>query len=94
METNLELVRECLTLIGRIGARGVSSPDPERVRDTLMELTYALDHARNAKGYAIGGFDTNCRLASLHQELDFIDSTSEPITPEAILKDSPRNTFN
>jgi len=94
METNIELVKECLTLISRIAARGVSSPDPESVWDTLMEMTYALDHACDAKGYAVGGFDTNCRLTSLHHELDFIDSTSEPMTPEAILKDSPRNTFN
>jgi hypothetical protein len=94
METDLELVKKCLTLISRIAARGASSPDPDHVRYTLLELTYALDHARKAKGYSVDDFDTDCRLASLHQELDFIDSTSEPMTAEMILKYSSRNTFN
>jgi hypothetical protein len=90
METDLELVKKCLTLISRIAARGASSSDPDHVLYTLMELAYALDHARKAKGYRLVDFD----IEFLHQELDFTDSTSEPMTAEMILKYSSRNTFN
>ena len=94
MEPNLELVRKCLTLISRIAARGACSPIPQHVRDTLMEVTYALDRARNLIRSYIPDFDDDCRLESLHKTLDDIDSTSEPMTAHLILKYLSRNTLN
>jgi hypothetical protein len=42
MKTNLEKIRECLTLVGRIAARGALSSDKQQVVDTLMELAYVI----------------------------------------------------
>ena len=82
VDNNLDLVRRCLTIISRIAARGASSPDPDHVRDTLFELSHALQKcsydARTLEPPAsLGGF---YRLLKLHQDLDFIDSTSTGYT--------------
>jgi hypothetical protein len=42
MDDDLELVKRYLTLISRIAARGASSPDPDHIRDTLLEVCFAL----------------------------------------------------
>jgi hypothetical protein len=96
MGKDLELVRKCLTLISRIAARGASSPDPAHVRDTLMELTYALERESDwtqplaARVRPSSGRD----LERLHGELDFIDATSQPLAANLILKCASRSTWN
>lgn len=88
---DIELVRKCLTLISRIAARSAASPDPEHVDDTLMELEYALRKSPFGTGTTGNRADD---LARLHQELDFIDSTSQGFTARDILKYAVRNTWN
>jgi hypothetical protein len=91
IDEKLELTRKCLTLISRIAARSAASPDPEHVHDTLMELDYALrksPHGPKKTGNHV--YDLN----RLHQELDFIDSTSQEFTAYDVLKYATRNTWN
>ena len=91
MDKKLELTRKCLALINRIAGRAAASPSPEHVRDTLMELHDALlkspygdertgNHARD--------------LDVLHDQLDFIDSTSQELTARDVLKFALRSTWN
>jgi hypothetical protein len=87
VEKDLELVRRCLTLISRIAARGACSTDDEHVFDTLMELRVALHNPRVSP-------TKHQDIERVHHELDFIDSTSQPLMAELILKCSTRSTWN
>lgn len=91
-EDNTEIARECLTLINRIAARAAASPDVEHVADTLMELYYAL---KQSQQHAIEGANPGRRnLMRTHEELDFIDSTSQGLTAREVLKYAIRSTWN
>ena len=91
MKQELELTRQCLTLISRIAARAAASPDSEHVQDTVMELEYAMSkspYGANQTGHHLRD------LEQLHQELAFIDSTSQEFTARDVLKYAIRNTWN
>jgi hypothetical protein len=95
MEDNLQQVRKCLTLISRIAARGACSPLPEHVRDTLFELIYALDARRGWPEPTAHEMTSNeRRVQRLHDELDEIDATSQPLQASLILEYSVRSTWN
>ena len=64
MDNNVWLQKRCLTMISRIATRASYSFDPQRLRDTLMELGDALQNPIDGQELQI------C------QQLDFIDSTS------------------
>src|SRR5579862_886 len=88
MNENLDLVRRCLTLVSRIAARGASSPDHEHVSDTLFELSFALERHPYSAGtlrppVSLKGIYF---LQKLHEELDYIDSTSQGYTALDFLK--------
>ena len=95
MEDTLDLVKKCLTLISRIAARGARSPDSEHVHDTLFELGYVLTPL-GPRFDVFTDKEPNHKpaLLRLHDDLDFIDSTSEPLTAELVLKYSARSTWN
>ena len=94
MEDNLTLVRRCLTLISHIAARGARSTDEEHVHDTLYELAGAMAELGSLKVGAYEATNHTGNLKRVHDELDFIDSTSEPLTAELILKYFTRSTWN
>ena len=97
---DIELVRKCLTLISRIAARGACSPDMDHVRDTLMELGSALLKSQSTNmptAISEGLISMSRRIRDLegtHQELDFIDSTSQEFTAYHVLKYATRCTWN
>ena len=91
MDKKLELTRKCLTLISRIASRGAASPDPEHAQDTLMELHYT----QLTSPYEEETAHKDIRdLERLHQELDFIDSSSQEFTAYDVLKFATWNTWN
>ena len=96
MDRNLELTKRCLTLISRIAARGASSPDPERVYDTLMELQFAL--RRDVRGASAVEFPLSAEevnnLGRAHRDLAHIDSTSDEFSASDFLKYASRSTWN
>ena len=96
MESNINLVRRCLTLISRIAARGARSPFEEHICDTLMELTYALDQSRRRMEAEGDDFESprTRTLKRLLEELEYIDSTSEPLKAQLVLKYMTRNMWN
>jgi len=96
MDKNLDLVRKCLTLISRIAARGASSPDPDHVSDTLFELSCALETNPYGSGTLEPPISPKSirQLERLHQELDFIDSTSTGYTARDVLKFMNTSTWN
>ena len=94
MDEDLELIRKCLTLISRIAARGAGSPDPDYVRDTLMELAYALTRSDTDD---LGSAERPSRpeaLEKLHKELDYTDWTDDPFNAHSILHYAARTTWN
>src|SRR5690242_3598578 len=93
MDPNLKLVRRCLTLIGRIALRGANSPDTQNVLDTLFELSCFL--SQYPFNPQLPDSDKEIRdLRKLHQELDFIDSTSQEFTAHDMLKYATTSTCN
>jgi hypothetical protein len=79
--TRVDTARECLTLIGRIAARGASSADPESISYALEELSQVLvERTRTEQrlfepvpAYQIRDLDW------LLEELDLVDSFSSSI---------------
>jgi hypothetical protein len=82
-------------LISRIAARGACSPDEQNVGDTLMELRYALLEPRRFTDWSDAVLEYEMRdLDRIHQELDFIDATSQDLTARDVLKFAVRSTWN
>ena len=80
MKTNLETIRKCLTVAGRIAARGAILPDAQQVADTMMELAYVLQKPWREASFAESLFESQ-RTSDLEQMLDElteIDSTAPP----------------
>lgn len=95
MKTNLEKIRECLTLVGRIAARGSISSDEQQVVDTLMELAYVMGKPWRDCSLANSMLKSQKTqdLDLLFEELAEIDSTAPGLTPND-KKFAARSTWN
>jgi hypothetical protein len=83
MDRDQELQQKCLTLISRIAARCAMRPDPQRVYDTLMELSNYLR-----------GSLTGSDLERMHSDLITMDSDVRENDPLEMLKFEVRSTWN
>ena len=86
MDRPVLLRKRCLTLISRIACRAAASSDPERIADTLMELSFVFRRGTRDRD-----------LEWLHQELAEIESEHGIVYPLAvpeILKFEARSTCN
>jgi hypothetical protein len=94
VDNELDLTRRCLVLISRIAARAAASPDADHVSDTLMELAIALERPKGLQTGHSGDQHPARSLDRIHQELNFIDSTSQEFTARDALKFALRSTWN
>lgn len=78
-ESNLNLAKKCLSLIRDIAERGASSNNPENVGYALQELSQVLFERTGSQERAFEPISAELLtgLRNLHEELAFVDSSSE-----------------